>query len=233
MENNILTNYLKGNFSQIPNNLILDENLSNTSKMIIIYLFTRADGWVVRNSDVCNVCKISNTTLSKKWKELINSGWLSRTEIRDEKGLFVGYNYNIGGNIVDNIKTTEYVKNITKSTPKQKDEIDWTIIEKYNDECQKLIKEFWDMKKELNKGNKKYKLSLESFNRMIKFIDINNVENDLDLLRIAIEPTNQWAQLYTCSDYVRISNNYKEKSKNVNNINSGKINYNLQDSKMI
>ena len=222
MNNNIISNYLKNNFSQIPNNLILDENLSPTSLKIMLYLFTRIDGWVVRNKDICNVCKISERTLTTKWKELQNSGWIERKEIRDDNGRFQGYNYKIGYSMLNNIKTTEYKKAVI-SKSKKIEKIDFSIISKYNNKCQELIKEFWNMKKELKKKNKKYTITQNSFKKMINFIDNNNVENDLDIIRIAIDK--QWASLFPCNDSLRISEGYERKSKILNN--------NLKNSTMI
>jgi hypothetical protein len=94
-----MKNTLKANFSQIPNELVTDLSISSGALRVLLYLATKPDGWNVHNLDVCKNLNISEKTLTKYWKELLNSVWLRReiTVDEDEDGNFTGgYIYQIG-----------------------------------------------------------------------------------------------------------------------------------------
>lgn len=130
---NILRNELKYNFSQIPNELITDLNLCNGSLRVILYLFTKPDDWKVYNLDICKNLNISEQTLTKYWKKLLASGWISREPSRNDEGkLTGGYTYRIGKFTVS-IQSTESVKSIDYSNNKliNKQESNKEISTKY------------------------------------------------------------------------------------------------------
>lgn len=115
---NTLRNELKSKYSQIPNELITDLELCNGSLRVILYLFTKPDNWNVYNKDICNQLSISEQTLTKYWKKLLNSKWLQREPSRDKEGkLTGGYTYRIG-NFTVSIQSTETVKSIDHSNNK-------------------------------------------------------------------------------------------------------------------
>lgn len=88
----VIKNRLKNKFSQIPNEVVTDTRISNGAFRVIIYLFTKPDNWEVNNEDVMKSLKISKDhTISKYWKELLKSGWITRE--RTETGHF-DYNLN-------------------------------------------------------------------------------------------------------------------------------------------
>lgn len=115
---NTLRNELKEKYSQIPNELITDLSLCSGSLRVLLYLFTKPDDWNVYNGDICKRLDISEQTLTKYWKILLNSGWLKREVAMDEKGrLTGGYIYRIG-NFTVSIHSTESVKSIDYSNNK-------------------------------------------------------------------------------------------------------------------
>lgn len=115
---NTLRNSLKQQYSQIPNELITDSKLCNGSLRVLLYLFTKPDDWNVYNKDICKQLNISEQTLTKYWKTLLNSGWLKREKSRDNKGkLTGGYTYLIG-NFSISIESTEQVKSIEHTNNK-------------------------------------------------------------------------------------------------------------------
>jgi hypothetical protein len=94
-----MKNTLKANFSQIPNELVTDLSISSGALRVLLYLVTKPDGWNVHNLDVCKNLNINEKTLTKYWKELLNSVWLRReiTVDEDKDGQFTGgYTYQIG-----------------------------------------------------------------------------------------------------------------------------------------
>ena len=78
----MLINKMKGCFTQIPNSLITSKDLSNGAKMVYVYIASKPTGWNVFNKDVMTQMGIKKeATLSKYWKELIESGWITRSKV--------------------------------------------------------------------------------------------------------------------------------------------------------
>jgi predicted transcriptional regulator len=93
---NIVKNRLKREFSQIPNAIITDLNISANALRVYLYLISKPDNWLINNSDVMKQLGIkTNNSIAKYWKELFNSGWVIRNKIKDEKGRFLGYEYHL------------------------------------------------------------------------------------------------------------------------------------------
>jgi len=94
---NSIRNVLKSDFSQIPNELIIDMSLSAGALRVLLYLFTKPDYWKVYNDDICNKLQINEKTLTKYWKELLSSRWLRREKLTGDDGKFTGgHIYHIG-----------------------------------------------------------------------------------------------------------------------------------------
>ena len=67
----------KTGFSQIPNQLIYDQNLSNEAKMLFIYIKSLSANYrVLRNSNLCNKLNVSINTLQNAKSELVKQGYL-------------------------------------------------------------------------------------------------------------------------------------------------------------
>lgn len=85
-----LSNKIKKNFTVIPNKLLVDNRLSMGAKIVYCYLGSKPDGWVIINNDVQKSLDVSQQSLSKYYKELLDSGWISRSRIVDENNHFLG-----------------------------------------------------------------------------------------------------------------------------------------------
>ena len=96
-------------FSQIPNELITDSNLSGMAFRIVVYLFSKPHNWNVNNKDIQNRFGIKRReTMSKYWKEIEASGWIIRTRKTDEKGkMKAGYDYQLNTKPCTNNPDTE------------------------------------------------------------------------------------------------------------------------------
>jgi len=102
----IVKNRLKKLFTQIPNAIITDLNISAPALRMYLYISSKNDGWVINNKDIMKQLGIgSNNSISKYWKQLIDAGWVSRERMRDDKGKFLNeyeytlYEYPISGNL--------------------------------------------------------------------------------------------------------------------------------------
>lgn len=90
-----MINRIKRNFSQLPNAVIEDENLSSKAKALFWYLASRPDDWNFINKNIQKALGIKDKdTIAKYLKELIDKGWIEREKARDEKGQILGnYEY--------------------------------------------------------------------------------------------------------------------------------------------
>lgn len=91
----VLRNKHKANFSQFPNELILDRTISPRAFKIMCYLLSVPDNWEVNNTDVCKKLGISQEMISKYWKELITRGWITRYSRSRINGKYANYEYHI------------------------------------------------------------------------------------------------------------------------------------------
>lgn len=93
----ILHNPLKDNFTRIPNALLTDNNLSMGAKVVYCYVASKPTGWNVWNKEIQQALNIKDSgTMSKYWKELLDSGWIERTRNKNENGQFSGgYDYEL------------------------------------------------------------------------------------------------------------------------------------------
>ena len=113
----IIINKVLDSFTQIPNDLLTDNNLSNGAKVVFCYLASKPTSWQVYNADVKKALNIkTNNALAKYWKELIEAGWITRQRKKDNQKLDGGFIYTIEfrkNTYYDNSRITEnneYVK---------------------------------------------------------------------------------------------------------------------------
>ena len=78
---------MKSNFTQVPNEIIVDVSLSPLARMLYIYMLSMKDGWSFYRSAMANVLCCSRQKLNKVVKELIDAGLVERREqSRDKRG---------------------------------------------------------------------------------------------------------------------------------------------------
>lgn len=71
-------NELKQNFSQIPNALIFDEELSSLSRFVYCFMASKPDGWKFFSKKLAKDLGYSQDTLRKYISELVESGWVTK-----------------------------------------------------------------------------------------------------------------------------------------------------------
>lgn len=85
-------NSLRKCFTKIPNALAVDLYLSSGAVRVFLYMSTKPDDWFFNNRDIQKQLGIKDdATMSKYWKELISSGWVSRTSALNHNGKPSGY----------------------------------------------------------------------------------------------------------------------------------------------
>ena len=98
-------------FTQIPNVIIYDENLSAQAKGVACYLFSRPDGWSFNYIEIASHFKNSEDTIRKFLIELEDAGYLTREKIR-EGGKFARVEYRLNFTVLvkTEIGKTEFGK---------------------------------------------------------------------------------------------------------------------------
>lgn len=87
-----LINSIRKRFTQIPNAIVIDSLLSDGAYRVFSYMSTKPDDWQFNNRDIQHKLNIKRAeTIAKYWKELIQSGWISRQPVLNENGKPSGY----------------------------------------------------------------------------------------------------------------------------------------------
>lgn len=142
--------YVKTDFIMILSIIITDKKVSAEAVRIYCYLASKVGCWSFYNSDIKEALGIkSDHSISKYLKELIDGGYLSRKEVRNN-GAFAGYQYILS--VCQNLPIGVISKN--------------SLNFQQND---RLIKNDNRQNKEKEKSNKKEKEDL---------FNINNINNN-------------------------------------------------------
>ncbi len=112
---NHIRNNIKDNFAQIPNALINDNTLSDRARFIFCYMAAKSDDWKFYQDKMAKDLKMSVDTVRKYIAELLESGWLTREEVRGERGVFDSFIYDL--HPAPCRKNTESVKNGVGKNP--------------------------------------------------------------------------------------------------------------------
>jgi hypothetical protein len=85
----------KSNFTQIPNSLILDEELSFKAKGVYAYLASKGDGWAFYISEIAKHSKDGKDSVRSALQELIDNKYLVRHKYNNKDTGQIEYNYEI------------------------------------------------------------------------------------------------------------------------------------------
>lgn len=97
---NFKNNFNK-NFTQIPNEVLNDEELSLKSKGLLAYLISKDDNWNFSAERISTQNNDGKASVNAGLKELENLGYLIRRKLKNEKGSFVGIEYEIKNRFED------------------------------------------------------------------------------------------------------------------------------------
>ncbi len=87
-----IINSIRKSFTQIPNAVAVDLSLSSGAVRVFLYMSGKPDNWQFNNRDIQIKLDIKRAeTMANYWKELINSGWISRQSIVNANGKPSGY----------------------------------------------------------------------------------------------------------------------------------------------
>lgn len=93
----IVRNRLKKMFTTVPNEIITDLDVTDKALRVYLYVASKPDNWEVNNADIQKSLNIKQKhTIANSWKNLIQTGWITREFIKDKNNKFTGgYNYEL------------------------------------------------------------------------------------------------------------------------------------------
>lgn len=80
-------------YTQVPNTMLCDPNLSAKAKGIYCYLFSKPDGWVFHTETILKELKEGRDSFYAAIDELISKGYIERTQKTESDGKFGGIIY--------------------------------------------------------------------------------------------------------------------------------------------
>ena len=88
-----VTNSIKKNFTIIPNQLILDNTISDRARFIFVYMASKPDNWDFYIGFMCKELRLSEDTVRKYINELCEKGWIIKCEQKNISGRFGAVSY--------------------------------------------------------------------------------------------------------------------------------------------
>ena len=83
------------NFTVVPNPILRDKNLSVGAVGLYCFLFSHTAEFTITIEFIIGAFKDGKAAIKSKIKELENAGYLIRERVKGNKGLFIGYNYEL------------------------------------------------------------------------------------------------------------------------------------------
>lgn len=83
-----MRNLIRRDFTQIPNDLINDTDISRDARFLFVYLCSKPDDWKFYNTVICKDLGCSDDSRRKYTGELVKKGWITITQTKNNKGEF-------------------------------------------------------------------------------------------------------------------------------------------------
>lgn len=90
-----LKHHRTGNFTIIPNSIIMNPNISWKAKVIMAYLLSRPDNWEFYRQEIETRATDRRDSVQSGIKELESNGYLARVPKRGDKGRMDGWEWHI------------------------------------------------------------------------------------------------------------------------------------------
>lgn len=82
-------------YVMVDKEFINDPDLSAKAKGILLYLLSKPDDWEIYQSDIGKHMKDGRVSIQSGIDELLAVGYLDREQIRNDRGQFIGYKYQV------------------------------------------------------------------------------------------------------------------------------------------
>lgn len=94
---NVIKNHVRPRFTQVPNELIEDETLSDRSRFLYVFLIHKPEDWEFRTKHLSDALGMHKDTFRKYRNELCARGWIEVEEQKIIKGEFKSRIYHLYG----------------------------------------------------------------------------------------------------------------------------------------
>lgn len=83
----------KDPYTRIKNEILQNENLSWKARGLYCYLSSLPQNWVIYRKELVSRAPDGYKSMNAAFQELVEAGYITQLEIRNEQGHFKGYNY--------------------------------------------------------------------------------------------------------------------------------------------
>lgn len=109
-----MNNTIRKSFTQVPNELINDEEIDPVARFLFVWLCSKPDNWKYFNDTIKKAMAIkSDKTLQKYFKELTSKGWISKEQKRGRQGEFLHNDIVLNAYPIGKILPTEPIGNFS------------------------------------------------------------------------------------------------------------------------
>ena len=102
---NVIRHHRKNNFVILDTEIINNPKLSWKAKGLLTYLLSKPDGWQFYETEIAKRSKDGRDSVAAGLKELENEGYLERSWIRNERGKYIGRQWDVYENPYTGIQT--------------------------------------------------------------------------------------------------------------------------------
>ena len=88
-----LRNKIRENYSQIPNDLILDKLINFQARFLFVWMASKPDDWDFYMGNICKELGMHEDTVRKYLKELVEWGWMEKGNQSIKNGQFGAVEY--------------------------------------------------------------------------------------------------------------------------------------------
>ena len=194
----------KNPYFMMHNSTITDKNISLKSKGLLAYLLSKPDNWFVSFPDLISCSTDGISSVKSAIKELIFSGYLNKSQLRNNNGQFTYYNYTIFE------KPFKYIYNKNSAAP----EADFPLAVKPSADNHTLL--ITDKQQSTDNSNNipKSQLTLKPSSDDDPFIKEKQEEAKQILFKLGISNHNKIFDLFDITDILLYSswiekNNFK------------------------
>lgn len=117
-----MKNKIRKHFTQVPNHLINNPEISRDARFLFVYLCSKPDDWTFHNSKIEKDLGFSKNTRKKYFKELVDNGWITVTQTKKETGEWgsneIELNYTSAGTFTPEITAAQNLVDQKHGGPK-------------------------------------------------------------------------------------------------------------------
>lgn len=124
----IIRSEKKGNYTILPNALLLDDTISDKARGLLVRLLSRPDNWNVNVGHLVKTGKAGHVAVRSALKELEDAGYIRRDVHRSSAGRIIGVEYIVGDHLVDADEMVNHIPDVTKMVDAMEDHTEEILV---------------------------------------------------------------------------------------------------------